>query len=319
MNKFARNFDDAEKKLDAELSKKSGAPKDPRFYQPKFSKDGTFSALIRFVPAPGDEVPLVRVFNHNFKGSAQMWLREECPTAINKPCPICDMNSEHWNAGDKSWARYHGRRKGGISNIYIINDPQSPECNGKVYLYRFGSTILDKISSARKPDESALKTGKKPIKVFDYYEGANFRLDGKMKVRNEGEKPQPAYDQSAFDNPSQLGDDQMLEKIDSALYTLKPFIDQSAYKSYDELKSLFNKVYNKPSGQPQQQPVTGAPAVQAPVAQPAPQASTTQPVPPVQPVTAPVQNDVPPFDVDTSADVNEDEFFTRIRSQNKPK
>jgi hypothetical protein len=328
MNKFARNWDEAEKKMDDELSRKGGAAADPRFYKPKFNKDGTFSALIRFLPGPGDEVPIVKVFNHNFKGKDNLYFREECPTTINQPCPVCNDNSTHWNAGDQQYARDHGRRQGVIVNVYIINDPQSPECNGKVFLYRAGSTILKKINEKRKPTESQIKTGVQPVKVFDYYVGANFRLEGAVEIQKNGNK-QNSYNGSSFDNPSQLGDDDLLGRIDSQLYSLKPFLDVSRFKSFDDLAIALDKVMkgntiNKQSTQQASQLQVQSPTNQIPVNPSVVQQPVSQPQAQSQPVIDPpkVENkapDSPPFVDNTMNDEDEDTFFNNIRNQQRPK
>jgi hypothetical protein len=326
MNKFARNWDDAEKRMDDEMNKKGGGPSDPRFYKPKFNKDGSFSALIRFLPGPGDEIPMVKVFNHNFKGKNNQILKEECPTTIGLSCPICNDNSDHWNFGDQQYARDHGRRGGVVVNIYVINDPQSPECNGKVYLYRAGATILKKINEKRKPTEAQLKTGVKPVKIFDYYEGANFRLEGCIEMQKNGNK-QNSYNGSSFDNPSQLGDDDLLSKIDAQLYSLKPFLDPARFKSFDDLSVLLAKVKgdiksSQPAQQNQQSQSTqntqqSPPNNQAPVSQPA--------QPPVSQPSQPPANteskapDAPPFVDNNMNDEDEATFFNNIRNQQSPK
>ena len=58
--------------LTAELSKlnNQGEKKsDDRFWYPAVDKAGNGYAVIRFLPAPGDEhVPFIRMFEHGFKG-----------------------------------------------------------------------------------------------------------------------------------------------------------------------------------------------------------------------------------------------------------
>ena len=52
------------------------------------------------------------------------------------------------------------------------------------------------------------------------------------------------YDKSNFDNPSELldGDDKELEKLYKSMYNLNDFIDESKFKSYDELKNRLDLV-----------------------------------------------------------------------------
>jgi hypothetical protein len=52
------------------------------------------------------------------------------------------------------------------------------------------------------------------------------------------------YDKSNFDKPSELldGDDKELEKLYKSMYNLNDFIDESKFKSYDELKNRLDLV-----------------------------------------------------------------------------
>ena len=53
------------------------------------------------------------------------------------------------------------------SNIYVVSDPKHPENEGKVFLFKFGKKIFDKITEAMQPafdDET-------PINPFDFWKG----------------------------------------------------------------------------------------------------------------------------------------------------
>ena len=52
------------------------------------------------------------------------------------------------------------------------------------------------------------------------------------------------YDKSNFDKPSELldGDDKELETLYKSMYNLNDFIDESKFKSYDELKNRLDLV-----------------------------------------------------------------------------
>jgi hypothetical protein len=114
-----------------------------------------------------------------------------------------------------------------ISNIYVVSDPAEPSNEGKVFLFKFGQKIFEKVQEAMQPEFK----DEDPIDPFNFWTGANFRL----KVRFVGGYTN--YDKSEFDAPSALlNDDAKLEKIWKTQYPLKPFIDPSNFKSYDELK-----------------------------------------------------------------------------------
>tara|TARA_R110000803_G_scaffold95965_1_gene164070 strand:- start:197 stop:1111 length:915 start_codon:yes stop_codon:yes gene_type:complete len=221
-------------KLQSNNQGKSGA--DTRFWQPEVDKAGNGYAVIRFLPAPkGEDIPWVRLFSHGFQGPGG-WYIENSLTTLNEQDPVGEYNTTLWNRGDeagKEQARKQKRRLGYIANIYMVKDPAHPENEGKVFLYKFGKKIFDKINESMAPefeDES-------PVNPFDMWEGANF----KMKIRNvEGYRN---YDKSEFDSTSVLSeDDDVLEKVWSSEYSLQEFVDRKNFKSYAELQARLNRV-----------------------------------------------------------------------------
>ena len=221
-------------KLQSNNQGKSGA--DTRFWQPEVDKAGNGYAVIRFLPAPkGEDIPWVRLFSHGFQGPGG-WYIENSLTTLNEQDPVGEYNTTLWNRGDeagKEQARKQKRRLGYIANIYMVKDPAHPENEGKVFLYKFGKKIFDKINESMAPefeDES-------PVNPFDMWEGANF----KMKIRNvEGYRN---YDKSEFDSASVLSeDDDVLEKVWSSEYSLQEFVDRKNFKSYAELQARLNRV-----------------------------------------------------------------------------
>jgi hypothetical protein len=141
-----------------------------------------------------------------------------------------------WNSGiesNKDLVRKQKRRLNYYANIYVVKDPSNPANEGKVFLYKFGKKIFDKLNEAMNPEFE----DEKPMNPFDLWEGANFKL----KIRNvEGYRN---YDKSEFDSPSALlDDDEQLEKIWKSEYSLQEFLDPKNFKSYDELKAKLNRV-----------------------------------------------------------------------------
>jgi hypothetical protein len=147
------------------------------------------------------------------------------------------MNTALWNSGvesDKEIARNRKRRLNYISNIMVVSDPANPQNEGKVFLYKYGKKIFDKINETMNPEFP----DEKPINPFDFWEGANFRL----KVRKVAGFVN--YDKSEFDSPSPLldGDDEKLEALWNTQYSLNEFTDASNFKSYDDLKKRLSDV-----------------------------------------------------------------------------
>jgi len=215
---------------------KSSGGADTRFWQPEVDKAGNGYAVIRFLPAPqGEDLPWVRLFTHGFQGPGG-WYIENSLTTLNDKDPVGEYNSMLWNRGDeagKEQARKQKRRLSYIANIQVVKDPSRPENDGKVFLYKFGKKIFDKINDMMAPefeDES-------PVNPFDFWEGANF----KMKIRNlEGYRN---YDKSEFDSPSPLSeDDDELESVWNSQYSLQEFVDRKNFKSYAELQSRLKRV-----------------------------------------------------------------------------
>jgi len=229
-------------KLNAELNKLA-APQtskpsdDDRFWRPEVDKAGNGYAVIRFLPQPaGEDVPFVRLFDHAFKGPNGQWLIDGCLTTVGEKCPVCEHNSALWNTGTKenqTIVRNQKRKLSFISNIYVVKDPAHPENEGKVFLFKFGKKIFDKLNAAMNPEFE----DEKPLNPFDFWAGANFKL----KIRKvEGYQN---YDKSEFDSIEPLlDDDDKLERIWKSEYKLQEFLDRSKYKSYDDLKARLVKV-----------------------------------------------------------------------------
>jgi len=219
---------------------------DDRMWYPDVDKTGNGYAVIRFLPAPGNEdVPFVRVWNHGFKGPSGLWYIENSLTTIGQNDPVSEYNSQLWNSttDDNSPARKQARdqkrKLSYISNIYVVKDPANPQNEGKVKLFKYGKKIFDKLNEAMNPQFD----DEKPLNPFDMWEGANF----KIKIRNvEGYRN---YDKSEFDSRSPLmNDDEKLEKIWQSEYSLQEFLNPSNYKDYDTLKKKLNTVLGLAGG-----------------------------------------------------------------------
>jgi len=217
---------------------------DNRFWKPTRDKAGNGYAVVRFLPAQdGEDLPWVRYWDHGFKGPNGLWYIENSLTSIGQQDPVSEMNSVLWNSGrdeDKAIARERKRRLHYVSNVLVISDPANPENEGKVFLYKFGKKIFDKIMEAMQPafeDET-------PINPYDFWEGADF----KIKIRKvEG---WVNYDKSEFSTPSSLyeGDESRLEEVYGKLYSLQDFLDPKNYKTYVKIKAKLNRVLGVEAG-----------------------------------------------------------------------
>ena len=210
---------------------------DDRIWKPVMDKTGNGFAIIRFLPAPkGEELPWAKLWNHAFQGPTGQWYIENSLTTIGQNDPVSEHNSALWNSGvesDKEIARKQKRKLQYYSNIYVVKDGANSENEGKVFLYRYGKKIFDKIMETMQPafpDET-------PVNPFDFWEGADFKL----KLRKVDGYWN--YDKSEFADPSALSKkDDELEKIWGQTHSLTAFTDNSNFKSYDELKKRLDVV-----------------------------------------------------------------------------
>ena len=215
---------------------------DDRLWKPERDKAGNASATIRFLPkTDGDELPWVKIFSHGFQGPSGRWYIENSLTTLGEADPVSDLNSKLWNSTtddnspERKQARDQKRRLNYISNVLIIDDPKHPENNGQVKLFKYGKKIFDKIMDKAKPTFE----DEEPVNVFDYWEGANFKL--RMK-QVEG---YPNYDSSAFSEPAPIADsDEDILEIANKQHKLSEFLDKKNFKSYDELKRKLEMVLN---------------------------------------------------------------------------
>jgi hypothetical protein len=220
----------------AKLTAPSPNSDDDRFWHPEVDKVGNGYAVVRFLPSPQNEdTPFVRLWEHRFKGPTGSWYIEKCLTTLGRLDPVAEMNNGLWNSGlesDKALARERKRKLVFISNILVVKDPQKPEREGKVWLLRYGVKIYDKINDQMNPPG-----GEETINPFDFWNGANFR----MKIRTvEGFRN---YDMSSFDRPGPIAQtDEEIEAIWKQEYPLQPFLDEKAFKTYEELKARLERV-----------------------------------------------------------------------------
>ena len=236
LKKGRGNFDSLIKEVDKLATPQQESQKDERFWQPEVDKAGNGSAVIRFLPPPkGEDLPWVRIWNHAFKGPTGKWYIENSLTTLGKQDPVSELNSELWNSGtedNKKIAQAQKRKLVYISNIYVVKDHAHPENEGKIFLYKYGKKIFDKIKDVMQPQFE----DEEPTNPFDFWKGANFRL----KIRNV--ESYRNYDKSSFDTPSALADEDDMEAIWNKQNSLQEFLDPRYFKSYEELKLKLESV-----------------------------------------------------------------------------
>ena len=231
---------------EVEKMNNTGGNTDDRIWKLDVDKGGNGYAVIRFLPAPeGEDLPFVKLYSHAFQGPGG-WFIENSLTTLGQKDPVSEYNSLLWNNGTdagKETARKQKRKLTYISNIYVVKDPANPENEGKVFLYKYGKKIFDKLTAAMQPefeDEEA-------IDPFDFWQGANFKLKAKNVAGYRN------YDSSEFAAPSPLlDDDDAMEALWKKQFSLAEIVAPDQFKTYDELRTRLDYVLgNKKSAAPQ--------------------------------------------------------------------
>ena len=213
---------------------------DERFWKPTVDKAGNGFAIIRFLPAcDGEDLPFVKMYSHAFQGPGG-WYIENSLTTLGQKDPLGEYNRELWNSGDESLkdqVRKQKRKLQYYANIYVVKDPGNPDNEGKIFLFKFGKKIYDKIMDSVNGDELEGRVG---INPFDFWEGADFKLRVK-KVAGY-----PNYDSSEFQDTGVLEDldDAQLESIWKREYQLQPLVAPDQFKSFEQLQERMNLVLN---------------------------------------------------------------------------
>ena len=221
---------------EVEKMNNNGGQGDDRLWKLECDKSGNGYAVIRFLPAPdGEDLPFVKLYSHAFQGPGG-WYIENSLTTLGQKDPVSEYNTTLWNNGTdagKETARKQKRKLTYISNIYVVKDPANPENEGKVFLYKYGKKIFDKLTAAMQPefeDEEA-------IDPFDFWQGANFKLKAKNVAGYRN------YDSSEFTATTPLlDDDDALEALWKKEYSLAEIVATDQFKSYDELKTRLSYV-----------------------------------------------------------------------------
>ena len=214
----------------------NGGSGDDRLWKLDVDKSGNGYAVIRFLPAPnGEDLPFVKLYSHAFQGPGG-WYIENSLTSLGQKDPVSEYNTSLWNNGTdagKELARKQKRKLTYISNIYVVKDPANPDNEGKVFLFKYGKKIFDKLTAAMQPefeDEEA-------IDPFDFWQGANFKLKAKNVAGYRN------YDSSEFAAPSPiLDDDDALEALWKKQFSLAELVAADQFKPYEELKKRLGYV-----------------------------------------------------------------------------
>ena len=177
---------------DVDTHETSSTSKEDIIYKPTADdgKDGTYKALIRFVPNPENpRKSLVRKYVHWMTDPAGNGRLVDSPASVGEKCPIQDAFfrlRKSDSAVDRKMSEKLKRREQFYSLIKIIKDPQRPDLEGQYMIFKYGYKIKEKIDEELKPSFG------ESTQVFDLFEGKNFELI----ITRQGEYNN--YDKSKF-------------------------------------------------------------------------------------------------------------------------
>jgi hypothetical protein len=119
-----------------------------------------------------------------------------------------------------------------------VKDPTNPANEGRVFLFKYGKKIFDKIMEAMQPEFE----DETPINPFDFWQGANFKL---KIVKKDGYWN---YDKSEFDRQGPLlEDDDALEGVWKKQHSLAAVTAPDQFKTYEQLETRLKMVLGQKS------------------------------------------------------------------------
>ena len=219
----------------ANINAKKGFKKDERFWSPDKKKAGSY--IIRFLPDPEGEMPFIKLLHHSFKyvaGGKTKWWIENCVNTFGyeRECPICAKSWEYKDSAfekDKKLAGEWCRKLTYISNIIVVKNTANPEDEGKVFLFKYGQKIYDKLMAKWFPSADDLADEDfKQFVPFDVYKGANFNL----KIEMQGDFPN--YAESSFKLQSALGDDTKIDAVMDQTSALSEFMKDDKFPTNEK-------------------------------------------------------------------------------------
>lgn len=143
-------------------------------------KDGERELVIRFLPnlMKNGKIGPTAIEKHihyaDFKQNPELVGYFDClkNANIGKECNLCKAywalkNSKNPNDNEK--AKLINRSTKYYSYVYVVEDTQKPENEGKIFIFPFGFKIYQKI-------KAQAENKRKPVKIEDLVNGANFVL-----------------------------------------------------------------------------------------------------------------------------------------------
>ncbi len=241
MNFDIFNLDDSQMKINTSVKKTD-------VYQPKYKdgKDNTYTSVIRFLPNPLNPYTksTIKKISYWFDVT-ELELRGyfDCPNTIDKESPINKKYWELFNKGEKGDARAAANAKK-IGNrdtkyysyVLVLKDPQHPELENTIQVFKYPYYIQKLIESQENPQKLEGYEDTDACNVFNPMTGKNFKL----VVTKKGEFPN--YEGSKFLDkvePCRLNGKLITDKetgkaLSKLLVDCKVKLEEFEYKEWNE-------------------------------------------------------------------------------------
>lgn len=153
---------------------------------PTEGKDNVYRSVIRFLPNPKDpKNSIVKKFSYWLEDSQGNAGYFDCPSTVGEKSIIADT---YWklaksdSAFDQKQAEKIRRKEYYFSVVQIVKDPQRPEMEGSLQVFRYPKTLKKFIDAQTSPSiEDIELSGAEPCNVFDLFEGKDFSLKVTLK------------------------------------------------------------------------------------------------------------------------------------------
>lgn len=173
----------------------------------------------------------------------------QCPSGRkeNKECPLCNKFFELFNGSeaDKKLSAELGlsRKREYRGNIIILKNDSNPEDVGKIFKWKFGLGIQQKINSKINPID-----GDEPTMIHNVYDILPFKLKISEKggFRNYDTSEWGSLGKTIADyiipKGSNSEKETFINEILEKLFRVEDFISEKDYHSFEELEKILNDV-----------------------------------------------------------------------------
>ena len=233
---------------------------DDRFWKVTIDDNVEGSATIRFLPPPRPEKdPKIEYWEYNFKHERDgktYWYIAPSLNSLHQYHPelkaqgvwdpMGEYNSKLYKSGPEGQKQASAQKRSHrmVTNILVVDDPAHPENNGKVFLFKCGPQIWNKVEFLMFPPKGSKE---KPLNPLNFWEGFDFNIIVKPNgdIVPGKKKPFPNYNDSYFSrSPSPIADsDEAIAAIYSKVYPLMPFVDPATYPSREDLQKRIDKIF----------------------------------------------------------------------------